>query len=146
MAMLSAFVVLNLPRASQFETTLETGRELALYLKSVYHKGQQEGEQQTLTMDCDKCTISLTPSDGNLAQWKCPKNIKLVSVTGVEGFELSSGIGSIDIPMEGLTQSMQFVLAGLDLREVTVTWKLGGLLCEVDDKNVEQWADDVERF
>ena len=147
MAMLTSFVVLHLSsRTGGYETTVEAGRGLSLYLKSVIQKSHQTGLAHSLTIDCAKGFLSIEPSDGHLSQWRCPSAINLVSVTGIEGYFLDSGADTIDIRPEGLEQSLQFLLVGSDLKEVTVTWKLGGLLCDVDTDNTPQWRIEVERF
>ena len=145
--MLSSTIVLYISsRRGGYETTLEAARSLVLYLKSVAQKGQQTGLLQTLNIDCDKNSLSIEPSDGHLSHWKCPEDIRIVSVTGAEGYFLEAGTDFIEIQPEGLEQSLQFVLVGVDLKEVTVTWKLGGLWCDIDKENIEHWSLGVERF
>ena len=147
MAMLTSTIVLYMHSGrGGYETTLEAGRGLSLFLKSIAQKGLQSGVLQTLNIDCEKNSLAVEPSDGRLSQWKCPKDIRMVSVTGIEGFSLDAGTDFIEIPPEGLEQSLQFVLVGVDLKEVIVTWKLGGLLCDIDNNSLEQWSFGVERF
>jgi type II secretory pathway pseudopilin PulG len=148
MAILVTFSTLQFQQSHRPEQLQETARQLSLFLKSsAMRSGLSQDEIPVLLIDREVGTFSLTPKMETLDDFKLPKGILIGDIIGAEGsvWEDEDTV-EISLPPQGLQESLQINLYADDLKPWTLTWKLKGLVCSVDQTPDIHWPQSVERF
>lgn len=155
LALLSSFVFLKLNRGPGQEEMTETGRRLSQYLRAVASEASESGSALMVKVDLEKGRFSHTDDNGNsgsLRRVVFPEGVSLSQLKGAEGseYDLSEEFLEIEVPSDGLRESLQFTLNHRDLNDVILTWKLKGRICSVEveeeGRESEHWKDELVRF
>lgn len=128
------------------ETFKANIRQLSQFLQAAIRTTTAKGSSRTLTIDTLQGRFSLHPSSGPLDTFILEDGIKLVQCSDSEENTWDDDIIEVNIPTSGIKNSIQMTFEFKDLEPWTLTWKLGGSICSIDQSPEIHWPEEVERF
>lgn len=146
LSLVITFSTLQFRQSHRPEQLQESARQLSHFLQSSAQLAGLRDAPPMLTIDKETGTFSLVPRVEALDDFQLPDGILVTEIIGAEGSVWEDTLIEIPILAEGLMESLQITLSSEDLTPWTLTWKLKGLVCSVDQTPEIHWPVAVERF
>lgn len=143
---LITFTSLQFQDRQQPEAFKTAARELSVFLHMAWQNTAAQGIDRTLMIDRSRGRIEITPPFHRLDQFQLPEHVEISQVAGAQGDVWEDELIEILLPAQGLEESLQFTLQCKTLSPWTITWKLKGSVCSVDQHPEVHWPHDIERF